>query len=147
LATLKGLPSAYDKDLQEDKAPVIAACDALEVMLPVLAGTIATLTVHAERMAAALDASLLATELADYLVMKGLPFREAHHLVGQAIQLGPLNTLSAEALAAVSPAFGPDVVQVWDFAAAVERRAVLGGTAVGSVRAQVEAGRKVASDG
>jgi argininosuccinate lyase len=137
LATLKGLPSAYDKDLQEDKAPVIMAFDALDVMLPVVAGALETLTVNAERMAAALDASLLATELADYLVKKGLPFREAHHLVGQAIQLGPLNALSAEALRAINPAFGPDLEQVWDFAAAVERRAALGGTAVGSVRAQI----------
>jgi argininosuccinate lyase len=143
LATLKGLPSAYDKDLQEDKAPVIAAFDALDVMLPVVAGVVETLTVDAERMKAALDPGLLATELADYLVKKGLPFREAHHLVGKAIQLGPLNTLSAEALQAISPAFGPDVAALWDFSAAVERRAALGGTAVGSVRRQVEAGRRV----
>jgi argininosuccinate lyase len=141
LATLKGLPSAYDKDLQEDKPPVFAAFDALDVMLPVVAGAVETLAVNAERMAAALDHGLLATELADYLVRKGIPFREAHHLVGQAVRLGPLNTLSVEALQAISPAFGPDVSGLWDFAAAVNRRSALGGTAVSSVQDQIKAGR------
>jgi argininosuccinate lyase len=141
LATLKGLPSAYDKDLQEDKPPVFAAFHALDVMLPVVAGAVDTLTVHADRMAAALDAALLATELADYLARKGIPFREAHHLVGQAVRLGPLNTLSLESLQALSPAFEADVAMLWDFAAAVNRRGVSGGTAVASVLAQIEAGR------
>lgn len=141
LATLKGLPSAYDKDLQEDKPPVFAAFDALDVMLPVVAGALATLSVNADRMAAALDAALLATELADYLVGKGVPFRDAHHLVGQAVRLGPLNTLSLEALRSLSPAFEADVEAVWDFSAAVSRRSVLGGTAAASVQAQIQAGR------
>ncbi|MBP7693940.1 MAG: argininosuccinate lyase, partial [Anaerolineales bacterium] len=75
LAALKGLPSAYDKDLQEDKPPVFAASDTLDALLPVMAGVIATLTVNADRMRAALETSLLATELADYLVRQGAPFR------------------------------------------------------------------------
>lgn len=141
LATLKGLPSAYDKDLQEDKPPVFAAFDTLDVMLPVVAGAIATLTVHADRMAAALDSALLATELADYLVKKGVPFREAHHLVGQAVRLGPLDTLPLEKLQALSPAFEGDVTAVWDFLAAVERRSAAGGTAPASVEAQIAAAK------
>jgi argininosuccinate lyase len=143
LATLKGLPSAYDKDLQEDKAPVFAAFDTLDLMLPVLAGAIATLTVNRERMAAALDTALLATEMADYLVKKGVPFREAHHLVGQAVRLGPLEHVPLTALQALSPSFGPDVAELWDFRAAVDRRNVLGGTGTDSVRGQLAAARKL----
>jgi len=143
LAALKGLPSAYDKDLQEDKPPVFAAFDTLEVMLPVLTGTIATLTVNAERMAAALEASMLATELADYLVGKGVPFREAHHIVGQAVKLGPLESLRLETLCGLSPAFEADVVEVWDFRAAVNRRTAIGGTGTESVRAQIRRAREL----
>ena len=141
LATLKGLPSAYDKDLQEDKPPVFASFDTLDGMLPVVAGAIASMTVNTERMASALDSSLLATELADYLVKKGIPFREAHHLVGQAVRLGPLDTLSLAALQALSPAFEADVKTVWDFRAAVDRRSAEGGTAPASVMAQIAAAR------
>jgi len=154
MTTLKGLPSAYDQDLQEDKPPVFAAFDALEVMLPVLAGAIATLTVNADRMAAALDPSMLATELADYLVKKGVPFREAHHIVGQVVQKaesrrhakraggGGLEALSLETLKEISPVFEADVAEVWDFRAAVNRRTAIGGTGAKSVRAQILTARK-----
>jgi argininosuccinate lyase len=143
LATLKGLPSAYDKDLQEDKPPVFAAFDALSLMLPVLAGLIATLTVDTGRMTAALDSSLLATELADYLVRKGVPFREAHHVVGQAVKLGPLDSLTLDQLRALSPAFESDVRAVWDFQTAVNRRTAMGGTSVESVQAQIKQARTI----
>ncbi len=146
LATLKGLASAYDKDLQEDKPGVFAAFDTLGVMLPVVAGALSTMTIHTDRMAAALDASLLATELADYLVKKGVPFREAHHLVGQAIRLGPLNTLPLETLQALSPHFTADVAAVWDFAEAANRRAALGGTAVSSVQHQLAQARSILAE-
>ena len=142
LATLKGLPSAYDKDLQEDKPPVFAAFDTLDLMLPVLAGALATLSLNRERMTAALDASLLATELADYLVKKGVPFRQAHHLVGQAVRLGPLDHLPLDTLRGLSPAFDSDVAELWDFQAAVDRRNAVGGTGAESVRAQLKAARE-----
>jgi argininosuccinate lyase len=137
MATLKGLPSAYDKDLQEDKPGVFAAFDTLDIMLPVLTGAIGSLTVNADRMAAALDVSLLATELADYLVKKGVPFREAHHLVGQAVRLGPLDRVPLADLQAISPAFEADVTELWDFRKAVDRRDVIGGTAISAVREQL----------
>ncbi len=86
LATLKALPSAYDKDLQEDKPAVFAAAETLSIMLPVMAGAIDTLTVRGDRMQAALDAAMLATDLADYLVQRGVPFREAHGLAGRAVR-------------------------------------------------------------
>ena len=142
LATLKGLPSAYDKDLQEDKPPVFAAFDTLDLMLPVLAGALATMRVNRDRMTGALDSVLLATELADYLVKKGLPFREAHHLVGQAVRLGPLNQVPLAALQAISPAIDADVSLLWDFRAAIDRRNVPGGTGTDSVRAQLTAARQ-----
>ena len=75
LITLKGLPSAYDKDLQEDKEPLFDTIDTLEIELPVIAGVIETLTIDRERMAATLQDELLATDLADYLVHQGVPFR------------------------------------------------------------------------
>jgi len=142
LATLKGLSSAYDKDLQEDKAPVLAAFDTLAVMLPVLTGAVTTLTVNTGRMLAALDSSLLATELADYLVRKGVPFREAHRIVGDTVRLGPLDRLSLQQLQGLSPAFETDVAEVWDFRAAVNRRSIWGGTGEGSVRGQIIEARK-----
>jgi len=153
MTTLKGLPSAYDKDLQEDKPPVFAAFDALDVMLPVLAGTMATLAVNADRMAAALDTAMLATELADYLVQKGVPFREAHHIVGQVVQKaesrkqkaggGGLETLSLEELKEISPVFEADVAEMWDFRAAVNRRTATGGTGGEAVRAQIQKAKEI----
>ncbi len=142
LATLKGLPSAYDKDLQEDKAPVFDAADALLRMIPVMTGLIASLTVRGDRMQAALDPALLATDLADYLVARGIPFREAHSLVGRAIrraaELGvSLDRLLLAELQTISPAFAEDVTVVFDFAASVVRRGVVGGTAPEAVQAQL----------
>jgi argininosuccinate lyase len=98
--------------------------------------------VNTGRMVAALDSSLLATELADYLVRKGVPFREAHTIVGEAVRLGPLDRLSLLQLRALSPAFEADVAQVWDFRAAVNRRSIWGGTGEGSVRGQIIEARK-----
>jgi argininosuccinate lyase len=143
LATLKALPSAYDKDLQEDKPAVFAAADTLMVMLPVMAGAIDTLTVRTDRMQAALDANMLATDLADYLVQRGVPFREAHGLAGRAvkkaIELGvSLDRLPAYEWKAISPLIEEDVASVFDFTASVNRRNVIGGTGRDAVRQQLE---------
>ena len=151
LTTLKALPSAYDKDLQEDKAPVFRAFDELRALLPVLAGSLRTLTVHPDRMQAALDPDTLATDLADYLVEKGVPFREAHHIVGQVVQraarLGrPITQWAVEDFRAVHPAFGPDVHQALDPQRAVARRDVVGGTAPQRVQAQMAAARQALDD-
>ena len=142
LTTLKGLPSAYDKDLQEDKEPLFDALDTLEMALPITAGVIATLQVNAANMAAALDEGMLATELADYLVCKGLPFRASHHMVGQAVRQAEesghtLATLPLEAYQAIDGHFGPDLYAALDFQRAVERRRVPCGTASQAVLAQI----------
>ena len=143
LVTLKGLPSTYNKDLQEDKEPLLDTLDTLNMLLPIVAGVVATLQVNAETMRAALSEGLLATDLADYLVRRGVPFREAHHLVGQAVLLSEQRGVALSALAYAdyqrfSPAFGPDLYAALDFLASVEARNVTGGTALGAVRAQLQ---------
>jgi len=143
LAALKGLPSAYDKDMQEDKQPVFEASDTLMLMLPVMAGLLASLRARPEAMRRALDPAMLATDLADYLVVRGVPFREAHGLVGRAVQLAqekgvPLDELTLAELQGISAVFAGDVAAVFDFSAAVERRNVTGGTATAAVQAQLE---------
>lgn len=146
LATLKGLPSGYNKDLQEDKEPLFDAVDTLTLELPVAAGVIRTLGVNAERMAAALDDAMLATDLADYLVRRGVPFRESHHLVGQAVKraeaLGVrLGQMPLAEYRAIHPAFGEDVYAVFDFRRSVEMRQARGGTAPDAVQAQIRRAR------
>jgi len=144
LATLKGLPSAYDKDLQEDKEPVFDAADTLELALPVMAGLLRTLELRPECMAAQLEAGLLATEVADYLVRRGLPFREAHHLVGRVVRLSEergvaITELGLAELQAISPHFGPDVAEALTVAAALAARNLPGGTGPNALRTQLAA--------
>jgi argininosuccinate lyase len=144
LTTLKGLPAGYNKDLQEDKEPLFDAHDTLITLLPPLTGLIGALTLVPERMRAALDEGMLATDLADYLVSRGVPFRQAHGLAGRAVRLAEQKGVSLSALTlddyrTLSDAFGPDVAQVFDFDAAVARRAVFGGT--GEVAGQIERAR------
>jgi argininosuccinate lyase len=147
LATLKGLPSAYDKDLQEDKEPVFDAFDTLLMALPVMSGLIRSLEVRPERLAAHLEGGLLATELADYLVRRGVPFREAHHLVGQVVRQAEasgrsLTTLSAAELVAISPHFDYDTGDVLSMTAALSARTVTGGTAPAAIQEQLLAARR-----
>ena len=146
LATLKGLPSAYDKDLQEDKPAVFAAADTASLMLQVMAGAVATLEIHPERMRSSLNSSVLATDLADYLVERGVPFRLAHAAVGKAVRLAesqavPLAELPLEAWQEIHPSFGEDLYQVFDPVRAVERRAAYGGTAPAAVAGQIQAAK------
>ncbi|MBC7238808.1 MAG: argininosuccinate lyase, partial [Chloroflexi bacterium] len=147
LTVIKGLPSTYDKDLQEDKEPLFDTLDTLAMVLPITAGVIETLEVNAEAMRAALDDSLLATDLADYLVKKGLPFRQAHHVVGQAVLLAEergvsLRALPLEALRNLSSAFEEDVYTALTFEGSVEARYVTGGTARRAVEEQIRRARE-----
>lgn len=147
LATLKGLPSAYDKDLQEDKVAVFQAMDTLLAILPVLSGALSTMTVHVERMLAAIDSSLLATDLADYLVRKGTPFRQAHVILGKALYVAAEQGLSLDQLPLHAwqalGAFDADVKQVFDPAKSVERKNVIGGTSPQSVIDQIESAKSI----
>jgi argininosuccinate lyase len=142
LMVLKGLPTTYDKDLQEDKETLFDAIDTLTMTLPVATGVVETLIIHPERMQAALTDEMLATELADYLVMKGIPFREAHHLVGQVVQKAlaqgvGLRDLLLSDYQDVSKTFRRDVMSWLNFERAVERRDSIGGTARASVETQL----------
>jgi argininosuccinate lyase len=127
LSTLKGLPSTYDKDLQEDKAPVFQATDTLLAILPVIAEALRTMTVKHERLRYAIDASMMATDLADYLVDRGIPFREAHSVAGKVVRAAgekqvSLEEMSLEEYQTISPAFEADVYQVFDPLKSIEKR-------------------------
>ncbi|KAF8843596.1 putative argininosuccinate lyase [Paxillus ammoniavirescens] len=132
LMTLKGLPSTYNKDLQEDKEPLFDSVDNVSASLKIAEGVIATMSVHGDKMRAALTMDVLATDLADYLVRKGVPFRETHHVSGRAVALAEarkcqLNDLSVEDYKGLHEKFEDDVLQVFDFEASVERRTAIGG--------------------
>jgi argininosuccinate lyase len=145
LATLKGLPSTYDKDLQEDKAPVFQATDTLLAILPVIAGALRTITAKPQRMRNAIDSFMMATDLADYLVSKGIPFRETHAIAGKAVRAAMdasrnvgLDELPLEAYQALCPAFEADVYQVFDPMKSIEKRNSIGGTSLQSVKKQIQ---------
>jgi argininosuccinate lyase len=144
LATLKGLPSAYDKDLQEDKVPVFEAADITSLLLSVLSGLITTLTVNRDRMHAALDWQMLTTDLADYMVGKGVPFRQAHHAMAQVTRrseaLGvPLPKMPLLEWKEIHPAFEEDLFKLFDIEHCLDRRSAWGGTAPQAVKAQLAA--------
>jgi argininosuccinate lyase len=140
LATLKGLPLAYNRDLQEDKERVFDAADTLRGTLAVLASLVGALQVRTDRMRAAAEEGFLnATDVADYLAAKGLPFRQAHEVVGQIVRKclaegKRIEDLPLEALRAFSPYFTEDVYAFMRLEACVDRRLTAGGTARARVR-------------
>ena len=143
LTTLKGLPAGYQKDLQEDKALLFDACDTLNVVLPAVTGAIDTLTINAERMAAALDPAMRATDLADLLVEAGVPFRESHGLVGRLVREAekarvPLDKVPTAVAAAIHPALGAAVAQLGTWEDSVESRGTVGGASRTSVEGQID---------
>ncbi len=143
LTLVKGLPLSYNRDLQEDKEPLFDAVDTVEACLRVLPPLLRTMTVHEERMRAATEGGFLtATDAADYLVLKGVPFRRAHGIVGglvaEAIRRGEeLRDLPLEAFRSAAPEFGPDVYEVLDIERSVAARRSHGGTAHDLVRARL----------
>jgi argininosuccinate lyase len=146
LGALKGTPTTYNKDLQEDKEPLFDAARTLRLLLPMVAGAVRSLQPDPGRMRAALDPAMLATDLADYLVKRGMPFREAHGAAGRAVKLAetrgvPLDALAVDDFKDISPLFDDDVADVFDFDKAVARRQAAGGTAPSAVRAQIEEAR------
>ncbi len=144
VTTLKGIPAGYSKDLQEDKALLFDAFDTLALVLPAVTGAIAGMTADADRMRAALDASLRATDLADLLVQAGVPFRESHGLVGRLVREAertgvPLDRVPAAVAAAIHPALPAAVGQLGTWEDSVEGRATPGGASRQSVEQQIEA--------
>lgn len=147
LMTLKALPSAYDKDLQEDKQPVFDAFDTLEPTLGVLSGMIGTLRLERQRMRSVISPATLAVDLAERLTAQGMPFRQAHELVGRAVRLAEsrgvaLDRMAAEDWRSIDPGLGEAAAGGFDVPSALERRAATGGTSAGALQAQVAAARE-----
>ncbi|GAB3864662.1 argininosuccinate lyase [Nocardioides maradonensis] len=153
LTTLKALPLAYNRDLQEDKEPVFDSVDTLEVLLPAFTGQVATLVFNVERMAElAPQGFSLATDIAEWLVRQGVPFRIAHELAGACVRTAEargveLDALTDEEFAAISPALTPDVRLVLTAEGSVESRNGRGGTAPERVAEQLQQLRQRAARG
>ncbi len=153
LTMMKGLPLTYNSDMQEDKEPLFDSVDTLRAVLAVLPPMLRSLTFRADRMQAAAGASYsTATDLADYLVRKGLPFRAAHEVVGRAVRHGlargkELGDLPLDELRGFSPLIEADVHQALTVEASLAARAVSGGTAPEAVRQALTAARKLVEKG
>ncbi|CAO3616828.1 unnamed protein product [Cunninghamella echinulata] len=142
MMSYKGIPSTYNKDLQEDKEPMFDAVDTLSGSLQITAGVISTMNIFPEKMFASLSADMLATDLAEYLVRKGVPFRETHHISGAAVKMAEdkqvsLHELSVDDFKSLHPSFTDDVAKVWSFETSIENRNTPGGTSKSSVSAQI----------
>jgi argininosuccinate lyase len=146
LATIKGLPSSYNKDLQDDKRALFDAVDTLLLVLPAFRGALAETTFQRERMRAAVSSSMMATDLADYLVRRGATFREAHGAVGGLIRRierdrCELHDLPFSAFSDAHPLFENDVFDALGAAQSLQQREVEGGTGPRAVRDQLEAAK------
>jgi argininosuccinate lyase len=144
LATLKGLPSGYNKDLQDDKRALFDAVDTVLLVLPAVAGALQETRFVPKKMRAALSSSMMATDLADYLVEKGASFREAHTAIGKLIRESEsegveLSALPLSSFKAAHTAFGDDVLDWLEPARSVSRRNLPGGTGPAAVAAQLTA--------
>ena len=152
LTVLKGLPLAYNKDMQEDKEGVFDACDTVKMCLSVLAPMLQTMQVNTENMLHAAQAGFInATDLADYLVKKGMPFRSAYKISGQLVALCMregcvLETLPLSRYREFSELFDEDLYAAIDLKACMEKRSSEGGTSVASVEKQIAAVRKILNE-
>jgi argininosuccinate lyase len=150
LATLKAQPLAYNRDLQEDKEPLFDSVDQLELLLPAMAGMVGTLDFQTERLAELAPAGFtLATDLAEWLVRQGVPFRTAHHAAGACVRLAEsrgveLAELSEMEFAAVHPELTTDVRRVLNVAGSINSRDSYGGTAPDRVAEQLQRARRAA---
>ncbi len=147
LSTLKGLPSGYNKDLQDDKRVLFDAVDTALLVLPAVAGALQETRFNAKRMRAALSSSMMATDLADYLVEKGATFREAHGAIGALIRESEkegcdLDGLPLAKFKTTHPLFGDDALDWLEPSRSVARRDLPGGTGASAVKAQLRSARE-----
>lgn len=145
--TIKGIPSTYNKDLQESVEPLLDHVKTVGDSLLIATGVLSTLVAQPENMLKSLTPDMLATDLADYLVRKGVPFRETHHISGQVVALAeregrPMDQLSFAQLQGVDARFEKDVLDVFDYQRSVEMRSAKGGTSRIAVMEQIEAVKK-----
>jgi argininosuccinate lyase len=146
LTLLKGLPTSYNRDLQEDKEPLFDTIDTLLLTLPAMARALATAELMPERMSEAMDEQLLATDLADYLVRRGVPFRASHEVVGRLVRRSEargvaLSELTLDAYRDEHEAFDEDVFVIFDWRTSIDARDVAGGTSGRSVDVQLAEAR------
>ena len=151
LGVLKGLPSGYNKDLQDDKRALFDAVDLMGLVLPAVEGALTELTFDETRMRLALSSTMMATDLADYLVKKGSSFRQAHEAVGSLIREAErqgceLGSLELESFLAANPLFGPDIYESLDPSSSILSRNLPGGTGPDAVRAQLVAAQTALSE-
>jgi argininosuccinate lyase len=143
MMTVKGLPSCYNKDLQEGWEPMLDSVQTVSDSLGIANGVIATLKVRPERMEAALDKTMLATDVAEWLVRKGCPFRDAHHISGRVVALSeklevPMDKLTLEQLQAIDSRFTADIAEAFEYETSVEAKSSQGGTSRSSVLEQIQ---------
>jgi argininosuccinate lyase len=151
ITLLKGLPTGYNRDLQEDKSALFQAVDSLRLVLPAVAGAVRTAEFRPDRIHDALSGELLATDLADYLVRRGVPFRDAHEAIGRLVRRAEergcgLEDLGDAEFRRASEAFDADVRDVFDMEASVEARDLPGGTSRRAVEEQMEVARASLQD-
>jgi len=151
LTLLKGLPTSYNRDLQEDKEPLFDTIDTLRLTLPAMARAIATSEFRPDRMSEVMDAQLLATDLADYLVRRGVPFRTTHEVVGRLVRRAEdggvsLSELTLDDFRAEHEQFDEDVFDVFDWLASADARDAAGGTSLRSVDEQLKSARSRIDD-
>jgi argininosuccinate lyase len=144
LTVLKGLPLSYNRDLQEDKEPLFNVIDTLQGVLPLMAALVNGVRFNEKRMVEATEEGhLIATDMADYLAQKGLPFREAHGVVGQMVQRAiatrrPFSQWTLAELQQYSPRFTEEMLAQRSVAASVAKRSTIGGTSVASVKKAIQ---------
>lgn len=143
MMTIKGIPSTYNKDLQESVEPMLDHVKTVGDSIQIATGVLSTLAIQPKNMMASLSPDMLATDLADYLVRKGVPFRETHHISGQVVALAeqestPMDQLSFEQLQTVDSRFEKDILEVFDYQKSVEMRSASGGTSKSSVLEQTK---------
>lgn len=150
LTTIKGLPLTYNRDLQEDKEPVFDAVETLRLVLPAMTGTVASLRFDRDRLAdASVGGFALATDLAEELALRGVPFREAHEIVGEVVRVAEsegvdLDGLDPTRLSQIHPALDPEVAERFDVAQAIARRDGVNATGGAQVHQQLQRAKQVA---
>jgi argininosuccinate lyase len=150
LTVMKGLPAGYNKDMQEDKEPLFDTINTAKTCLQVLTLAIKTMQVFPERMKGAINGFTIATDLADYLVKKGMPFRQSHHIVSKLVRYAvgqgkPLLLLSMNEFKRFSPLFNKDVYKLLDPMKSIESKKTYGGTATRMVKQQVNIAKRLIS--
>lgn len=142
IVTLKGLPSTYNKDLQMDKQSMFYVFDNIKLSLKVISGVIESTEIVEEKCRKALSFDMLATDLAYYLVRKGVAFRDAHHAASKVVDCAAqqqiaINMLPLSEMKSINDRFGDDVREIWSFEKSVEQYSAPGGTSMGSVNDQI----------